>query len=164
MPALYAGQYGPEGLQFPDGRPARNTPIEVRRPNGLLAVLYSDPQHTEEVENPISTDSYGNLIFFAAPGEYRIVINGAEIPVLVPIHPADPGFGIGGGGLGGYVHEQSVPASQFQIQHPLSWHPGGVTCLLPDGGQIDPDHVGYPAPGVLEVFFQVTFSGKVYLS
>jgi hypothetical protein len=86
---VLAGQYGPEGLEFPDGRPARNTPVLVRNLDGTPATLYTNKEKTAEADNPIDTDEFGNIWFFAVPGEYELVVNGNAIPILVPVHPND---------------------------------------------------------------------------
>ncbi|MBK8246291.1 MAG: hypothetical protein IPK85_02610 [Gemmatimonadetes bacterium] len=164
MAPVLAGQYGPEGLEFPDGRPARNTPVLVQRLDGVPAALYADKERTTTAANPVTTDSYGNVSFLAAPGEYRLVVNGAILPILVPVHPLDPGFGVGGEGEGGYIHTQAIPASLVQIIHNLPWHPGGIQIIENSGDIVEPDSINYPSPGVIEIGFQIQFAGKVYLS
>lgn len=98
MAPLYAGQYGPEGIESNNGRAARDTLVTVLNTDGSLATLYSNKEKTAIAENPTSTDKYGNLTFYAVPGEYGMVVNNAAFPVMVPLHPADPALGAGGGG------------------------------------------------------------------
>lgn len=163
MAPVLAGQYGPEGLEFPDGRPAKNTPVLVRRLDGGTAFLYQDKERTTQASNPTYTDAFGNVMFRAAPGEYEMVVNGNVLPVLVPVHPLDPGFGVGGEGEGGYIHNQPVGVMLVQINHNLPWHPS-PTCIETSGDIIEPDKIRYPATGLMEVEFKVLFSGSIYLS
>jgi len=164
MAPVLAGQYGPEGLEFPDGRPARNTPVTVRDSNGDVATLYANKEKTVVAANPVTTDGYGNVWFLAEPGEYSLVVNGNSIPILVPVHPLDPGFGVGGEGEGGYIHTQSTPAQLVQIIHGLPWQPGGIQIIENSGDIVEPESITYPSPGVIEIGFQIMFAGKVYLS
>lgn len=164
MAPILAGQYGPEGLEFPDGRPAKNKSVLVRRLDGADAVLYLDKERTQPGSNPVHTDVFGNLSFLAAPGEYDIVINGTAIRVLVPVHPLDPGFGVGGEGEGGYIHTQVIPVQLVQIIHNLPWHPGGIQAIDTTDSIVEPAGISYPQPGILELTFGFSFAGKVYLS
>lgn len=163
MAPVLAGQYGPEGLEFPDGRPAKLTHVLVRRMDGGTAFLYQDKERTTQAANPTTTDRFGNVLFKAAPGEYELVINDYVIPILVPVHPLDPGFGVGGEGEGGYIHNQTVGVMLVQIAHGLPWHPQAL-CIETAGDIIEPDKIRYPATGLMEVEFQVVFSGTIYLS
>lgn len=98
MATTLAGQYGPEGFEFPDGRPARNTSVHVVKTDGSPAALFTDKTKTAFADNPTTTDEYGNLSFFADPGEYGMVINNRAMSVMVPVHPEDPALGVGDGG------------------------------------------------------------------
>jgi hypothetical protein len=166
MAPVLAGQYGPEGLEFPDGRPARNTAVLIRQTDGADAHLYLDKERARPGPNPVTTDSYGNLTFLVAPGEYDMVVNETVFRIVVQIHPLDPGFGVGGEGAGGYIHTQAIPVSLVQIIHGLPWHPGGVQAVEDTGEIADYDSLYYPQPGVIEVSFKppFAFKGKVYLS
>jgi hypothetical protein len=161
---VLAGQYGPEGLELPDSRPARTTPVTVRRPDGQLAALFLNKEKSTPGSNPVLTDDYGNLLFFADPGEYDLTIRSLTLRVLVPVHPLDPGFGVGGEGTGGFIHNQITPSMAFQIHHQLPWHPAGVLSIESTGDQMDPKAIRFPLPGVLELEFGVPFAGTVYLS
>lgn len=164
MAPVLAGQYGPEGLEFPDGRPAKNTPVLVRRLDLSPAVLYLDKERTQVGPNPVNTDAFGNITFLVAPGEYDLVVNGTAFRILVQVHPLDPGFGVGGEGEGGYIHTQVIPTNLVQITHNLPWHPGGIQCIENSEDIVEPGRISYPLPGVMEIGFDIMFAGKVYLS
>lgn len=93
----YAGQYGPEGYETSNGRPARNTSVTVVNTDGTIATLYNSKSKQDVGANPTSTDEFGNLTFFAEPGEYGVVVNNVAMGVMVPIHPKDPALGAWGG-------------------------------------------------------------------
>lgn len=90
MAPVLAGQYGPEGLEFTDGRPARNALVTIRHIDGTMATLYLDKDKATAGPNPLHADGLGNVWFYAVPGEYRLVVNGATIPIAVPMHPDEP--------------------------------------------------------------------------
>lgn len=68
--------YGPQGLTYPDGTPAANDPVTVTTLSGELATLFEDPAGTIPLANPVNTDDYGNLLFFAEDGWYQLVVRG----------------------------------------------------------------------------------------
>lgn len=167
MAAIYAGQYGPEGIEYSDGRPARNADVLVTRPtSGLPATIYSDELRTEVLDNPVQTDELGNLTFFAMPGRVTLTVNGYTVPALINLHPNDPGFGVSGDGQGGYTHIQSSPVNLMQITHNLPWNPGGIVLVDQDEAIQDFASVSHPFPGVTEIGFDkgYQFRGRVYLS
>jgi hypothetical protein len=90
----YAGYWGPEGIFWSTTKaPAPNTPVTVKNsPSGTLATLYTDETKALTAVNPTSTDSKGNLAFYAEPGRYSLEVAGAQdpIPIVVPGHPLDP--------------------------------------------------------------------------
>jgi len=90
---LYAGQYGPEGFESANGRAAKNTEVTVLTSDGQMATLYASKEKIELADNPTYTDEWGNLRFFAVPGEYAVFVNGVIFPIMVPIHPLDPAIG-----------------------------------------------------------------------
>jgi hypothetical protein len=80
MGFIYNGQYGPTAILDAAGQPVANQPVTVyvgttTGSSGTLATLYQSYDSTTTVSNPVSTDSYGNLTFFAEPGQYTLYIN-----------------------------------------------------------------------------------------
>lgn len=87
---VYAGMYGPAGLEYPDGTHVINKPISIKTLGGSLAVLYSDRHRTTTVSNPVSTDSLANLAFYAEPGEYLMQIEAWTQKIVVREDPLEP--------------------------------------------------------------------------
>jgi len=94
MPFIYNGQYGPTAILDAAGQPVANQPVTVyvgttTGSGGTLATLYQSYNSTTTVSNPVSTDSYGNLTFFAQPGQYTLYINinGIVTTYTVDVHP-----------------------------------------------------------------------------
>ncbi len=67
-------------------------------PCSPLANLFSNPQLTQALVNPLATDGLGNYTFYAAPGKYTIQIYGPAITtkvipdVVLPSDPSSPSF------------------------------------------------------------------------
>ncbi len=67
-------------------------------PCSPLANVYSNPQLTQALVNPLTTDGLGNYSFYALPGKYTIQIYGTGITtkvipdVALPNDPATPTF------------------------------------------------------------------------
>jgi hypothetical protein len=78
-----AGSWGPEGLEYPDGRHAANVDVTVNTPLGQPATLFVDKYRSALAPNPVRTDSLGNLMIFAEPGSYLLLIHNASIPIEV---------------------------------------------------------------------------------
>lgn len=89
--AVYAGQYGPEGVEYPNGQHASNTLYTVRTTGGTIATLYTDRDKVVTAPNPRYTDEFGNMVFFAEPGSYRLELGGMNFDVVVPLDPAETG-------------------------------------------------------------------------
>jgi len=94
MPFIYNGQYGPTAILDAAGQPVASQPVTVyvgttTGSSGTLATLYQSYDSTTTVSNPVSTDSYGNLTFFAQPGQYTLYvnINGIVTTYTVTVHP-----------------------------------------------------------------------------
>lgn len=166
--ATYAGQWGPEGIQYPNGQHAIAAPFSVKTSGGFIVPLYEDKLRAVPSDNPGFTDELGNLTFFANPGGYVLEIGEAlyQTPISVPLHPDEPTGGGGPGGLQGYMHSQPASVNAMSISHGLTFAPAGILCLNTSGDQIDQERVAHPAPGVTEIYFGTgfQFSGLVYLS
>lgn len=103
--AVYAGRYS-EDLQDRYGNGFRNAKVAVQTLAGGAVTLYADRDKTAYVPaaglaaNEIKADNKGNLKFFAAPGNYQIVVTpsgGSTLvawPVSVFPDPLELGAGI----------------------------------------------------------------------
>jgi hypothetical protein len=98
--ATLAGQYGPVGYEYPNGQHAANVPYRVTTTLGADILLYANKTKIVSKPNPGTTDQYGNISFFANPGEYNLIVSdGAPVLITVPLHPDEPISGGGGGEL-----------------------------------------------------------------
>lgn len=89
--AEYAGHFGPEGIEFPDGGHAKNTAVEVRSLGGtILITLYDDPYRNTIIDNPVLTDEFGNLSFYANPGRYLLKLGDWAHKITVAEDPMEP--------------------------------------------------------------------------
>lgn len=115
------GLFGPERLQFASGGPAVETQVYVFLPTtNVKAVLFADPDALTTASNPLWTDQYGELSFFAEMGNYDLVVNGARIPIT--IDTAAPSGGITESDVDRmthWTHTQTLPEKDWVIDHPL---------------------------------------------
>jgi hypothetical protein len=162
------GLYGPEYLQFSDGGPAAEVRIFVfLRNTKTKAVLYADRNGDYTGPNPVWTDRRGELVFYVEQGLYDLYYEypddgtGTTIPIEVT---EDAGGNPGVPPILGYVHPQSSSTQNVQIVHNLSFYPAGIIAIDNNGDGLEYDHVAYPAPGIIEIFFKVDFAGTIYLS
>ena len=107
------GMYGPEVVlngASVSPLPLVSTAVTVKNTDGSAATLYTNATGTTTTSNVVSTDSRGQLRFFAVPGYYDLAYTDAvgaqTLRVLVPTDPsqtyvtaASPTF-TGGFGLG----------------------------------------------------------------
>lgn len=91
---VYAGHFGPEGIEFPDRSHAVSMAIAVRTLGGSLIPLYSDRHRSAIVSNPVMTDEFGNLEFYAEPGECLITTSAMSRKITVPEDPLEPEGGL----------------------------------------------------------------------
>jgi len=92
--SVYAGTYGPQGLEYPDGTHAVNKPILIKTLGGSSVILYSDRHRTTTISNPVSTDALANLEFCAEPGQYLMEIGSWTRKISVPEDPLEPDVGL----------------------------------------------------------------------
>jgi hypothetical protein len=89
--------YGPEAVLGQTGTPATSTSVNVYlKGTTTPASLFTDQTGTVSASNPVATDSYGNLAFFATPGAYDLAftIGGVATTLTVRVDPwpTDVGF------------------------------------------------------------------------
>ncbi|MHB2029660.1 MAG: hypothetical protein ACYCPT_12710 [Acidimicrobiales bacterium] len=94
--SAYPGQFGPNAILTSAGVPVTNTSVSVYDSDGTtLASLYATPavntppSYANAGANPVSTDGYGNLLFYAAPGQYVLsfVVGGVATTETVTVNP-----------------------------------------------------------------------------
>jgi hypothetical protein len=157
--------YGPQGLTYPNGEPAAGDLVTVKKPNGQAATLFKDAAGQIPLPNPVPTDDYGNLFFFANPGTYVLKFSEMSIPITVQVHPDEEVAEVPGGQASSYTHVQTAPASLVLINHGIpNWKPAGVMCIDTLGSVNEFEYIAYPASGIVEITFGADFSGTIYLS
>lgn len=124
--AIYAGQYGPESIEYTDGGHAIGVPVKVLNLDGTEATLYRDSDKTGTDANPVYTDDYGNLTFWATAGRYVISVEGMELEVVVQNDPREPGSAIPDSRYLQYEHRQTAQEREWTITHTLPFQPAGV--------------------------------------
>jgi len=138
MVEVYANRWGPQGINYADGRSVGVASVLVRRsPDNTLAALYTDRIRSAQISNPMLTDATGNLTFFADPGEYTCTVHGFTFIVSIPDNPDEPESG-GGGGPTQYVYTQSVPLATWIINHDLG-RKTHCTIFDPFGVEVETD-------------------------
>lgn len=90
MPTQYAGQWGPEDIEYAGGGNAAGVEVAVTTPNNQMAVLYTDTQKVGRTANPTKVDPRGNLTIYADPGAYVLHVHGVTIPITIERHPSEP--------------------------------------------------------------------------
>lgn len=90
MTTTNAGIYGPEAVLGQTGTPAVTTPVTVyEHGTQTAAALYTDNTMTAAAENPVTTDGFGNLAFYAVPGLYDLsfTVGGVATTLTVFVPP-----------------------------------------------------------------------------
>lgn len=132
------GRFGPQGLTYPDGKPARDQDVLICLPGTTDAVpLYSDTEGTSR-PNPARTDSLGNLWFYAEAGAYDMAINDAVTSIVIdplatagtPGNPGKSAYELAlengfSGSLSQWLDSLKAPAA------PPTTSPDGGTVVLP---------------------------------
>jgi hypothetical protein len=143
MAYTYAGQYGPEvifgqnattkALTYPTSCAVYNSGTSV------LATLYPNRTKTGSLANPLPTgvadgaagiSGTGNVMFFAAPGQYELLINGVgnKLKITVGPDPAD------GQSLAGLTDFAGSPADGQALAYNSStgkWGPVSLSAVTP---------------------------------
>lgn len=155
---MTVGVYGPAGLSYPGGAPAALVPVTVCLPGTTTpAVLYTDETGTAVRSAPLTTDGLANLVFFAAPGAYDLLVNGGVLRVYADVVAA----GSGGGG-GAYTHVQVTPAASWTVNHNLGYRPWAWVAN-PDGSVALADVI-HNSVNQLTAVFPTATAGKLEMS
>lgn len=88
----FAGQYGPEAILGSTGLLAISTPVTVDIHGAGAATLYTDQTMGTTSTNPVNTDTFGNLVFFATPGLYDLSFTVGGVPSTLTVEVL-PWFG-----------------------------------------------------------------------
>lgn len=151
---VYAGQFGPESLEYPDGTHAVNKAVRVYLEDGeTLASLYTDRDKTVAASNPVSTNNLGNLIFWANPGNYFCEIGGFWFEAQVNRDPEEPGSSVNG-----FTHVQSTPSASWIIPNQLGNFPGSVV-LVVDDEEVESD-VSFPDETQISITHAFPVAGR----
>lgn len=109
------GFYG-TGIAYPGGAPASNQAIiVVLEGTDTPADLFNDVEGTIPLVNPIATDNYGNISFFAEEGVYELLIRGSRTRIFIQGTEGEPGPP---GVAGGIEYVQSVPSASWSFDVP----------------------------------------------
>lgn len=151
---IYAGQWGPESLEYPDGTHAVNKAVRVYEEDGsTLASLYADREKAVAAVNPVLTNNFGNLIFWADPGNYFCEIGGFWFEAQVQRDPEEPGSG-----SVGFTHVQSTPSASWVFANPLGDYPGSVV-LVVDDEEVESD-VSFPSENLISITHAFPVAGR----
>lgn len=86
----YFGRWGPEAMIDEFGNAQVGLTVLVKDSEGADAELFTDPDGTDILDNPVTTNSRGHLMFCATPGEYSLHFNsGPDIAITVPMDPRE---------------------------------------------------------------------------
>jgi hypothetical protein len=130
-------QFGPEAIIFPNGDPAAGVAITVVARAGSTPVsIFSDAAGAVPAANPISTDAYGNLFFYAQIGEYDLLVGDARVPISIDQPTGVVGAGVAVFGQKGVV---SVATGSTPYRIPFAATIAGVSLAVmtaPTGSDI----------------------------
>lgn len=159
---IYAGQWGPEDLDYGDGTPTGGVLVTVlKQDKATPAVLWTNYQKALRRANPVAADSRGNLSFYADPGVYFLHINGAYFPVTVSAHPLEPDNDISGK----LSFEQAVDELTMDVDvvHNLGYNPS--LTFIDSAGEMVIGAISYPEHGAIaRLSFAAPTSGTIYAS
>ena len=161
MAFALAGLYGPEAILGVTGTPATSTPVTVYiHGTTTVASLYTDQTKGTAAANPVDTDSYGNLVFYAVPGLYDLsfTVGGVATTKTVLVEPwytdivsqgtAMLAWGGAGNPIVGALPSAADPVALFQVGSP-----GAVTTDV-NGRYLASFPAAFPT-GLLTVFATV---------
>jgi len=152
---VYAGQYGPETLTDTTGRPAPTALVQIYQPGTFTpATLYgardrsvpltANPVPSGMAVNTPGLDIWANLLFFADPGRYDLVVTSGgkqtRLTVVVDEDPAEPEAGGGGG---------TAAAGPAPFKPPVPYNP--ATTYSPISGATPADAVSFQGSSYVAV-------------
>lgn len=141
-------------LQFPNGAPAANYPMPVYlMGSNVLASVFTDQAGTAG-PNPVMTDGFGQVMFWAAPGCYEVHLAGEHIHIPLDESFTDPVW------PDLVVHGQETPAGVWTVAHRFGMRPA-VDVVTVEGVTItDVDHVD---DFTVTIAFGAPTTGTAYL-
>lgn len=143
-------------VNFPGGGTPANYPVSViNRGGNQLTLLFTDQAGTTPQPNPITTDGFGMVSFYAAPGDYIIPLAGDIFSVMVASSHTDPVW------PDLWVHDQSTPAAVWTITHHFGVQPQ-VEILI--AGQVtQASSITHPDNETTTITFAAPTAGVAYL-
>lgn len=142
-------------VNFPGGGTPSNYPVSVViRGGNQLALLFADQAGATRAPNPITTDAFGMVAFWAAPGDYVIPLAGDMFSAMVDDSHTEPVW------PGLWVHTQSTPADVWEIAHHFGVQPQ-VEVLV--DGQVVYTTVAHPDDETTTISFGAPTAGVAHL-
>ena len=81
-----AGLYGPQTVLGQNGTPFVNGSVQVYEADGsTAATLYTDQTMGTGAANPVTTDNFGNLSFYAQPGIYVLATTISSVTTTLAV-------------------------------------------------------------------------------
>jgi hypothetical protein len=92
--------------------------------------------------------------------------NQGVVPLFGPQGPAGPQGppGESAGAAGSFVWTQQTSTYLVHIDHGMGFCPAGIRAFAFNGDCIEYDSINYPSVDVVEITFDLLFTGMVYLS
>lgn len=142
-------------LWFPGGTPATDYDVTVRhRASNREALLFTDSTGTTQADNPVTTDEFGQAMFWAPPGHYVTDLAGTLFDYQVDPSITDPVW------PDLWVHTQSTAATVWEIAHHFGVHPQ-VEVLV--GGDVTQAAVSHPDDEHTTIAFGEPTAGIAHL-
>lgn len=142
-------------LWFPGGAPAANHAVTVHhRASNRVALLFTDSTGSTRASNPVTTDDFGQAVFWAAPGHYVTDLAGTLFDYLVDPSTTDPVW------PDLWTHTQSTPATAWEIAHHFGVHPQAEILV---GSEVTQAAVSHPDNEHITITFGEPTAGIAHL-
>jgi hypothetical protein len=142
-------------LSFPDGSPAADYTVPVcLRGSNQYARLFTDSTGDTPLDNPLTTDSEGNGMFYASPGDYVSMIAGTIFDYRI-----STSF-VGSVWPNLWVHDQAITASTWAIPHRFGSFP---QVSIKVANEVVYADVAYPDDEHVTISFGDPVTGTAYL-
>lgn len=142
-------------LNFPGGGPAANFSVGIwLHASNQMALLFTDQTGDTPAPNPLTTDGDGQVVFWAAPGDYEALLAGERFHIPVDEtfdEPTWPDL---------WVHDQSTPATVWTIEHHFGVRPQ-VDVIL--SGELAEAAVSHPDDETTTITFGAQTTGTAHL-